>query len=390
MSEPVRVLRIQSRICIGGPALNSIYLSAHMKAPFQTLLIGGRLEPGESSLEPLAHELGVAIKVLDEMGRSVHWYDDIKALMALIKVIRYYQPHIVHTHTAKAGALGRIAAFMCRVPIRIHTFHGHVFEGYFSRFGNMLVRVTERTLAHMSTAIIAISTRQRNDLVERFRIVHTRKCHIVRLGFDLDKVSRGQRGQFRESLGLNDDVFLAGIIARLVPIKNHRLLLEALAIWRVDTKLTSSQIQFLVIGDGELRQELEDLCKQLDLQNWVRFTGWISDMPMVYADLDLNILVSKNEGTPVTLIEGLSVGVPVLTTDVGGIRDVLDDDCGTIIAADADAQTLARAISSRVYESFRLDENQRARIRQEFGVERLISDMQHLYARLINKDQVNQ
>lgn len=385
MGEPLRILRIQSRICIGGPALNTINLSAYMDASrFQTLLVGGRLEKGESSMEERAVDLGVPTYIMQEMGRAVHWYDDLKTLFAMIRLIRYFRPHIVHTHTAKAGAIGRVAAFLCRVPIRVHTFHGHVFEGYFGAVGNIAVRWAERILGLITHAVIAISPRQREDLVHRFRIVSARKCHIIRLGFQLEPLSNGQPGSLKRQLDLPQGIRLAAIIARLVPIKNHSLLLQAVAAWRQTTSQRPDQVRFLIIGDGELRQSLENEARQLGIEDWLIFTGWLTEMADVYADIDLNVLVSRNEGTPVSLIEGLASGVPVLTTDVGGVRDFVNGDCGTVVATDVQPQQLATHLKQwSDNPPHRLDPAQRHRIHELFGVSRLVSEAQDLYSQLL-------
>ncbi|MCB1041421.1 MAG: glycosyltransferase [Acidobacteria bacterium] len=382
--ETLRVLRIQSRICIGGPALNSIYLSAHLGEPFQTILVGGRLESGESTLEPLAHDLGVPIKILDDMGRRVSWLDDWRAFRTLIKIIRLYRPHIVHTHTAKAGALGRLAAFFCRVPIRVHTFHGHVFEGYFSRWGNLAVRWAERGLALISTAIVAISPRQQDDLIRRFRITSHRKCHVIRLGFKLKDLSKGRPGVFRQQLGIPEAARFAAIIARLVPVKNHSLLLESLSIWLKQSDISPDQFRLAIIGDGELRATLEEQCRALNLEAWVTFTGWQTNMADIYADIDLNVLVSRNEGTPVTLIEGLAAGVPLITTDVGGVRDIVEPDQGIVIDPQSKPETLAEALKQWwLSPSPRLSPEAQLRIRNQFSVERLVNDMEALYRSLL-------
>lgn len=380
----VRILRIQSRICVGGPALNAIFLSAFMpESAYRTLLVGGRLDEGEKSMVPRAIDEGVAVHELAEMGRSIRWLDDFKALIKLIRLIRYYRPHIVHTHTAKAGALGRVAAFLCRVPVRVHTFHGHVFHGYFSAWKSRLFVWIERCLAMICHRVIVISPRQFDDIVHKYKVVPARKARIVRLGFQLDHLMGGERGDFRKSIGVGAQTILVGIVARLVPIKNHELLLEAIGHWaRRAHGLEPSDVRFLIIGDGESRPALEAKTAELGIADWVMFAGWRSDLPEIYADLNLNVLVSKNEGTPVTLIEGLACGVPILTTDVGGIRDFADEDCGTIVPADIDGASLAGHLEDRIraaQQSDKLPESIRQRVVETFHVNRLVEDVDRLY-----------
>lgn len=386
----IRVLRIQSRICIGGPALNTLLVSSNLpKDKYTVLTVGGRLLEEERTMEPFAHDRGASMHLLEEMGRSLHWADDLRALRKLVKLMRLFRPHIVHTHTAKAGALGRVAAFLARVPVRMHTFHGHVFHGYFSPFKSKLAVLVERGLAMLSHAIIAISPRQQEDLVSVYGAVPAKKCHVVRLGFELDKIAGGTPGVFRRQWGLGAQTKLVGILARLVPIKNHQLLIEAIGIWRQRfPEIGPDQVRFLIIGDGELRAQLEQRVAELGIGDWVIFTGWQRDTPSIYADLDLNVLVSKNEGTPVTLIEGLACGIPVLSTDVGGIRDFADDSCGTIVPKDISPADLAEALARFLADPQalqRLDERVSHGIRETFHVDRLVQDIDRLYSRLLQK-----
>ena len=387
LPTPLRVLRVQSRICIGGPALNTILLSAHLDPTrFKTVLVGGRLEAGEKSMEGLAHEKGVDVRLLPEMGRSVRWFDDLKALMRLIALIRRYKPHIVHTHTAKAGAIGRVAAWLCRVPMRLHTFHGHTFHGYFSPMVTRIFIWIERLLARISHRIVVISNRQKEDICSVYRVAPEAKTTVVPLGFELAKLIGAPRGRFRASLGLDPHVTLAAILARLVPIKNHDLLLRAVAAWHAAVpEATPAEVRFLIIGDGELRETLEAQAQALGIAPFVLFTGWRREVADIYADIDLNLLVSKNEGTPVTLIEGLSNGVPVLTTDVGGIRDFAGDDCGTIVPADISAEALGAHLADLLPHGkppARLPESVRRRIATQFDVSRLVGDIERLYLSL--------
>jgi len=380
----IKILRIQSRICVGGPALNTILLSAFMDSQrYSTKLVGGRLEPGEKTMEPQAFQKGVTIHMIEEMGRDPSWMSDIRALRRLIALIREYKPHIVHTHTAKAGAIGRLAAFLCRVPIRVHTFHGHVFHGYFHPLKTWIYIWIERFLALLSTRIVTISPAQEQDLTVRFGVVPKAKSHIIRLGFELGKLAGGQQGVIRAELGLAAGVRLAGIVARLVPIKNHQLLLHAIAFWRKKFP-EGPETRFLVIGDGESREGLEQLSAELGIDDLVVFLGWRRDLADIYADLELNILVSKNEGTPVTLIEGLACGIPILTTDVGGIRDFADAACGRIVPADMAAEDLADHLGELLASGqVRLDSEVRDRIGAGFDVSRLVADMEHLYEELL-------
>lgn len=382
--KPLRVLRIQSRICVGGPALNTILLTAHMNpAQFESRLVGGRLDEGEKPMDAFAEQKGVTITMLPEMGRTISLLDDLKALFKVMRLIRQFKPHVVHTHTAKAGAVGRVAAFLCRVPIRVHTFHGHTFEGYFSKRMSKLVVWTERLLAMISNRIVTISPAQQHDISDRFKVVPAHKTEVIRLGFELDKMRGGTPGKLREELGLDGDARIGAIVARLVPIKHHDLLLRALAHLKRTLPEDAPAIKILVVGDGETRPELEALAKELKIEDMLVFLGWRRDVPDIYADINLNILVSKNEGTPVTLIEGLAVGVPILTTDVGGIRDFADQTCGRIVPADISPEGFADHLKAMLLsDQRRLPDPIRDKIHAGFHVSRLVGDMERLYLKL--------
>lgn len=379
--DPIRVLRIQSRICVGGPALNTILLSAYLEKPYETRLIGGALEPGEKAMAPFAEEKGVTIEIIDEMGRSVKALDDLRALWKLIKLIRAYKPTVVHTHTAKAGAIGRVAAFLCRVPLRVHTFHGHTFHGYFSPMVTRIFIWIERILAMLSHRIVVISGRQMQDICEVYKVASAKKTRIVPLGFELSKMVTGTKGNFRKSLGIGENIRLVAILARLVPIKNHELLLRAIAHYRkLAPSASAEKIRFVIIGDGELRESLEKLAAELKINDLVLFAGWRSETPDIYADIDLNVLTSKNEGTPVTLIEGLACGVPILAMDVGGIRDFADERHGRIVSANASAEEFGAALHGILDGKLeRLAVPLRDEIRARFDVSRLVGDIKNLY-----------
>ena len=388
MNKRIRVLTVQSRVVVGGPTLITIPVCANLDPEtYETLLVGGRVEPGEKSMSHLATEQGVRYVEIDEMGRSVRWADDLRALIKMMRLIREFKPDVVHTHTAKAGAIGRTAALLCRVPGRIHTFHGHVFHGYFSPWKTRAFIGIERGLARMSHRIIAISSIQKEDLTATYRITQPEKCVTVPLGFDFSKITKGVPGVFRAKFGIPSETHLVGIVARLAPIKNHQLLLRAIAAWKArNPERTPDQVRFVIVGDGECRDELESLTTQLGVDDVVLFAGWQSDTPSIFADLDLNVLVSLNEGTPVALIEGLACGLPILTTDVGGIRDFADASCGTIVPADITPDALAEHLHRILNEPRqRLPKEVADRIRERFDIRRLIGDMDTLYREILGR-----
>ncbi len=328
----IRILRIIARLNIGGPAIQAVSLSSRLsRDSWRNLLVCGNVSPGEGDMSYLATSASVQPKVVPELGRELSPLDDLRALMSLRRIIKDFRPHIIHTHTAKAGALGRLAGMSLNGKGRhdrirfVHTFHGHVFHGYFGpRKTKAFIRI-ERFLAKYTDRIVVVSPLQRRDICEKYKVAPPHKTRVIPLGFNLtpfQKVPQHRTGARKHLLGLErDDVLLIGIVGRLTRIKNHRTFLEAARTIRERGK--GDVFRFLVIGDGELRQELEACARKLGIDDLVVFAGWRKDMDRVYGALDAIALTSMNEGTPVTLIEAMASGVPVIATEVGGVPDLL-------------------------------------------------------------------
>ena len=384
--ERVRVLRIIARLNVGGPARHVALLNAGMDPNrFTSWLVTGTENPDEGSLRDYARARGVEPLVIPEiLGQASLGLHDVIALCKLVGVIRRIRPHVVHTHTAKAGFLGRLAARITRVPIVVHTYHGHVLSGYFSQRKTKLLTMMERGLARFSDRLVAVSDQVRDDLVS-FGVAPSGHFSVVPLGLDLAPMfsAGSQRGALRTELGVASDVPLIGIVGRLFPIKNHALFLETAAC------LTRKHpdARFVVVGDGVLRPELEERAGRPDLKGHVFFTGWRFDLPAVYADLDVLVVSSRNEGTPVSAIEAMAAGCPVVATRVGGLPDLIDDGRTGILVAPDDATALSEAIFGVLTDQKRtssLCEAARAGVERRFMFSRLVSDMQELYEELLN------
>lgn len=382
-----QVVRIQSRICVGGPALHSILLSEGLSyargSRYDTTLVGGGLEPGESSLEPFARSRGVKLEIIPEMRRSVQPWRDLKAIQRTAAILRARRPAVVHTHTAKAGAIGRTAARLTGVPIVVHTFHGHVFDGYFGPAKARTFLAVERALARTTDCILTVSEQLRTDLALKYAIAPIEKIRVVPLGLELDRfraIDRSERGWFRSSLGIDPRAPLIVSAGRLVEIKRFDLLIEAFR-----TLAQSSEDAHLVIagdGDAAYRAALEKLAAPLGSR--IRFLGWRSDLERIYADADLLALTSDNEGTPVAVIEALAAGVPVVATDVGGVRDVLRSTCGILVergSAASIAGAMARALQAPVEAA----ERDRDAVVSRYSHRRLIGDIGLLYDELLER-----
>jgi glycosyltransferase involved in cell wall biosynthesis len=313
---------------------------------------------------------------------------DVKALVKLYSLIRRERPHIVHTHTAKAGFLGRIAARLAGVPVIVHTFHGHVLNGYYGPVKNWLLRRIERSLAAISDRLVTVSEQVKVELVAH-GVARAEMIAVIPLGFDLEPFleSHVQRGEFRRELGLADEIRLVGIVGRLFPIKNHRLFLDAAA------KIAAQHpTRFVIVGDGALRSALEQQAREMGIVDRVLFTGWRRDLPRIYADLDVLVVSSDNEGTPVSAIEAMAAGCPVVATRVGGLPDLINDSTIGRLVPPRDADALASAVLDLIHSpkaARELGRNAREAVRKRFAVTRLIGDIDHLYSQLLEEKAIS-
>jgi glycosyltransferase involved in cell wall biosynthesis len=329
MARPIKVVRIIARLNTGGPAIHTILLTRALDGGrFTSRLVTGVVGPNEGDMAYYAQERGIVPCVIPELGRAVAPGDDLRALVKLFRLLRREQPDIIHTHTAKAGLLGRVAgvahnilAALAGVPRAriVHTFHGHVFDGYYTPGVSRVLVLAERVLAAVTDRVIAISGTIRDDLVTRYRVCPEPKVSVVSLGLDFSwtEALDDAAGSLRSAHGLAANAILIGIVGRLTDVKNHVLMLEAYA------RLACRDVRLVVIGDGELRPALEDAVRRLGLDGRVVFAGWKRDPASIYADLDLVCLTSKNEGTPVALIEAMAAGLPFVSTRVGGVPDLV-------------------------------------------------------------------
>jgi glycosyltransferase involved in cell wall biosynthesis len=380
----IRVLRIIARLNIGGPAIHATLLAERLDAGrFETMLVSGSEGEGEGSyLELQGRSIERLVRV-PELGREIRGARDLRVLWSLIGLIRRYRPHVVHTHTAKAGTLGRMAAFVCRVPVVVHTYHGHVLRGYFPPLKSGVFTAIERGLARVTDRLVAVTAGVRDELVA-LGVGRPDQYAIVPLGFDLSRFENveGHRAAFRSDVGVPDDAAAVSIVARLVPIKAHELFLEAA---RRVLALRPGAV-FLVVGDGERRAALERLAFELGLESHVRFLGWRADLERVYAGSDIVALTSKNEGSPVALIEAMACGRAVVATRVGGVADVVSHGTTGLLVQPGDADALASAIARLVDDEElrrRLALSAREHAWSTYRAERLVSDIEGLYTALL-------
>jgi glycosyltransferase involved in cell wall biosynthesis len=379
----MRIVRVFSRLNIGGPSLHVILLSAGLRPRgYETRLVVGRESPREGNMLPFAAERGVVCEAMAGLGREIAPLSDLRALLGLHRLMRSWRPAIVHTHTAKAGLLGRIAARAAGVPLVVHTYHGHVLRGYFGRGRTALFRALEARLAALTDALVAVSEAVKHDLVG-LGVAAAERIRVVPVGLDLDHLTGDlPRGRLRREAGLEEKAALVGMVGRLVPIKDVPTFLRAAR--RVHERRPDTR--FALVGDGEERARLEGECRRLGLDGVVRFLGWRSDLAAVYGDLDVVVNASRNEGTPLALIEALAAARPVVATRVGGTPDVLGGgERGILVPAGDDA-----ALAAAILET--LEGGEAARLRARAGREhvlrhhsaaRLVGDIDALYRELL-------
>jgi len=379
---PVRVLRVVARLNVGGPAVHVAMLGEQLPPPdFETLVVTGTEGAAEGNFLAVTGRRLPSLEVIPDLGREIDPRRDIATLRRLVAVIRRFRPHIVETHTAKAGTLGRIAAALCRVPITTHTFHGHVFSGYFSPFRTRAFVTIERVLARRTSCLIAVSESVRREVLQA-GVGRRTRFEVVRLGLELAPFASAPRGRLKASLGVPADTPLAGFVARLVPIKAPELFLEVAA--RVAQ--AHPAVQFVVAGDGELREPMKARIARLGLDRRVHLLGWRGDLPLVYRDCDLVLLTSRNEGSPVALIEAQAAGCAVVATDVGGVRDVVEDGVTGALRPFGDAQGLADAALALLRQPDRraaLGAAAQHAALARFSAGRLGRDMRDLYGDLL-------
>jgi glycosyltransferase involved in cell wall biosynthesis len=385
-SRPIRVMRIIARLNIGGPAIHVTLLTQKLAPPaYESRLVSGQIGANEGDMRYYAEERGIEPIIIPELGRSLNPIRDLIAIIKLVRLMRAFQPDVVHTHTAKAGFAGRIAARLAGVPVVVHTFHGHVFQGYFSRPLTRLFIILEQIAARLSDTLIVLTEGLRRELSDQYRIARKRKFTVLPLGLDLEPFAHQPRktGAFRAAYGIPLDAPLIGLVGRLTAVKNHALFLDAAA--RVRREMPRAH--FVIVGDGELRADIERRIDLLDLRGCVTMTGWIKDTAPVYADLDALAISSVNEGTPVTVIEALAVGVPVVATAVGGLPDLLEGGALGALVPSGDAAALAKALVGVLKTPPPPDQLARAQatIIDQYGIDRLVRDLDHLYRALLAK-----
>jgi len=377
---PLKLIRVITRMNVGGPARHVTILTTRCTPEFDSVLLTGEPEQREGSLLEEAVHAGAHVVQVPRLQRPLSPVADMLVLIWLFRYFRRERPAIVATHTAKAGTLGRLAAALAGVPVIVHTFHGHVLDGYFGRLSTSFFLFVERFLGRLTTQFIAISPEIAADL-DRMAIGRG-KTTVVRLGLDLDQLTLHQGGRLRADLGVPAGAPLVGIVGRLVPIKAHDLFLASAAMIAV----TSPDVHFAIVGDGELRDHLGDEVVRAGLSDRVHFAGWRDDLAEVYADLDIVVCCSRNEGTPVSVIEACAACRPVIGTTVGGMADIIADGVNGLLIPAGDARALSEATLDLIADPNRrasMGKSGRQMVLERYGSGRMVSELKLVYGRLI-------
>lgn len=388
-----KVLRIINRFNIGGPTYNAAFLTKFISEDYETLLVGGLPEQDESDSLHILEDYGVKPLLIPEMKRIPNFKSDREAYRKIKQIIEEFQPDIVHTHAAKAGALGRRAAKACGVPVIVHTFHGHVFHSYFGKAKTLLYKIIERRLAKISTGIIAISPMQKQELSAVHSICSPDKIKVIPLGFDLLKFRENlaeKRTETRQNWKLKDDEVAVAIVGRLAPIKNHGLFLDVLALLAEK----GIRARYFIVGDGQEKTMIEKRAKELEDQYGlnIELTSWIKDIATFNAGMDIICLSSDNEGTPVSLIEAQASGVPVISTNVGGVKDILDEGNTGFVVPKKDPEAFAEKLQLLIENKeirTKMSQNGWNFVRDKFHYTTLVKNMENYYAELIEKTRKN-
>lgn len=388
-----KVLRIINRFNIGGPTYNATFLTKFISEDYETLLVGGLPEKDESDSLHILEEYGVKPLLIPEMKRIPNFRSDREAYRKIKQIIQEFQPDIVHTHAAKAGALGRKAAKSCGVPVIVHTFHGHVFHSYFGKAKTWIYKIIERRLAKLSTGIVAISPIQKEELSSIHSICNADKIKVIPLGFDLMKFQENlleKRTETRKKWNLDEEEVAVAIVGRLAPIKNHHLFLDVIELLAEK----GIKARYFIVGDGQEKTSIEKRAQELenkyDLK--IELTSWIKDIATFNAGMDIICLSSDNEGTPVSLIEAQASGVPVISTDVGGVKDILEEgETGFIVPrkdSKAFSEKLQLLIENKEIRN-KMSQNGWNFVRDKFHYTTLVKNMENYYVELIEKTKKN-
>jgi glycosyltransferase involved in cell wall biosynthesis len=384
----IRILRVIARLNMGGPALHVSYLTRGLASRgYATTLVTGEISRGEDSMAYVADELGVDVLHVPQLQRDLSPLRDPVSIARLVEVVRRVRPHVLHTHTAKAGAVGRVAALLAgdaRPPIIVHTFHGHVLRGYFNPVRTQVYREVERRLARHTTRLVAVSPEVRDDLVE-LGVAPRQKFSVIRLGIDLGQRVSGTAGrtELRRLFGVPDERVVVGWIGRMTEVKRLQDVVGAFA----ELRRRGIEATLCLVGDGPDRELAERTAHELGVARDTLFAGYQRDVSSYYNFFDILLLASANEGTPVVAIEALAAERPVVSTRVGGVPDVVSDGVDGLLCDPGEIRALGAALARLAADAdlrAAYGEAGRARVVPRYQVDRLVDDTDALYRELLS------
>jgi len=379
----IRIARVITRLNVGGPAYQALILSNRLAERFETLLICGRPEKAERQFDRLIERYPCRLEICPYLRRRVDPIADMSALRWLVRAFRRFRPDIVHTHTAKAGTLGRIAAKLVGCPVIVHTFHGHVMDQYFSPLVSRCIGRWEGILARFTDAIVALSPTLKGQLECHLGKAAAGKVRVIPLGLPLEQFPEANLSgqELRRRLGIGDHAVVFGTLGRLAPIKDQALMIRAFA--QAVKELAGWDLHLLIGGTGPLLMQLQCLAQRQGVGNRVHFIGQVDDLPAFYAAIDAAVLTSRNEGTPVMLLEALAAGRFVIASSVGGVGDIVPDEAGALIAS-RDMRDYAAAMSRFVRDRPQgLSMQKRRDLARAFSPEQLVEKVVELYDELV-------
>lgn len=391
-----KILQIVNRLNLGGITYNAASIAAHLRPDHETMIVAGMKDDSEESSEFMVRNLGLEPVFIRDMHREINLRSDYKAYKQLLTIIRDFKPDVVHTHAAKAGLLGRLAAKRAGVKVIVHTFHGHVFHSYFGKAKTLFFILLERILARLSSGIIAISEKQKKELCEEYKICACRKIHLIELGYNLkpfQENKKEKRERFRKNYSLQNHQIAVGMIGRLVPIKNLHLFISAFSIAH---RRLGNKTKAFIVGDGEQKLELQEFCKNSghvistpeapNPEASIVFTSWIHEVDVAMLGIDILALSSLNEGTPASIIEAQAAGIPIISTNVGGISNIVLEGETALLIKSGDLENFASTLEALINnDSLRAEMAKKgpAFVESRFHEKRLSRDIEHLYTRLL-------
>jgi glycosyltransferase involved in cell wall biosynthesis len=407
--RPIRVLRVITRLNAGGPSRHVVWLASGLASRgYETRLAAGTLSPGEDDLSGFAVDKGIEVRRVPSLQRDLRPLLDWRSLREVMRLLREFEPHLVHSHHSKAGFAARFGTLLVNrerkrrgsPPIRtVHTFHGNPIHVQFSPVRASVLAAAERFLSHRATdAVVVLSAEQREEIVGRFRLAPAGRVFLVPNAIDLSAFEElPPAGAFRREIGFSPADFVVGAVGRVSAQKNYAMLLQAAAI----VAKASARARFVIIGGGEGLEELRRLAGELRIADRVAFPGARTDLPAIYAGLDVLALSSRHEGTPLALIEAMAAGRPIVATDVGGVRDLLtreprgdvfarefvpSENPRGLLVADGDVENLAASLLRLEREpdaARRFGEAGRRYAVRHHSLPRLFDDLDRLYRRIL-------